>query len=154
MSTAVDIALAMRARRAAIEAKSAAEATLRIARAAFAESQTPEKGEKGDKPDHEWIGTGLRFEKPDGSWGPLVDLRGPKGGSSSGGGSGIGVLTPLPQPVLNTDFLVVQRGGRLYRVSIAALKYVFGAAPLPEGVLLTESGDALITESGDYLVKE
>ena len=38
-----------------------------------------EKGEKGDPPSHEWQGTALRFELPDGSWGPLVDLRGEKG---------------------------------------------------------------------------
>src|SRR5690606_30726335 len=38
-----------------------------------------DKGGKGDPPRHEWQGTALRFELPDGSWGPLVDLRGEKG---------------------------------------------------------------------------
>lgn len=34
-----------------------------------------EKGEKGDIPDHEWDGPNLRFQQPDGSWGPWVDFR-------------------------------------------------------------------------------
>jgi len=38
-----------------------------------------DQGEKGDPPGHEWQGTALRFELPDGSWGPQVDLRGEKG---------------------------------------------------------------------------
>lgn len=38
-----------------------------------------EKGDKGDMPAHEWSGTMLRFEKPDGSWGEFVDLQGADG---------------------------------------------------------------------------
>lgn len=49
------------------------------------------KGEKGDAPAHEWSGTKLRFENPDGSWGDFVELRGPAGQpvavSMGGGGS-------------------------------------------------------------------
>lgn len=37
------------------------------------------QGEKGDKPAHQWSGTDLRFENPDGSWGDYVDLVGPQG---------------------------------------------------------------------------
>lgn len=48
-----------------------------------------EKGDPGPVPKHEWRGSELRFEKPDG-WGPYVDLRGPKGGRGGGGG-GAGV---------------------------------------------------------------
>lgn len=33
----------------------------------------------GPKPNHQWSGTSLRFERPDGSWGPYVNLRGPQG---------------------------------------------------------------------------
>lgn len=42
----------------------------------------------GEAPAHEWDGTRLRFEQPDGSWGPWVDLQGPKGrqGATTGGG--------------------------------------------------------------------
>jgi len=45
-----------------------------------------EKGEKGEMPDHEWRQTSLRFEKPDGTWGKWVNLKGDKG--STGGGIG------------------------------------------------------------------
>jgi hypothetical protein len=44
-----------------------------------------DKGEKGDRgevgpmPKHEWDGTRIRFERPDGSWGEWVDLRGVRG---------------------------------------------------------------------------
>ena len=38
-----------------------------------------EQGPKGDKPAHEWQGTSLRFENPDGSWGQFVDLKGQDG---------------------------------------------------------------------------
>lgn len=55
-----------------------------------------DKGEKGDIPDHRWEGALLQFEKPDGTWGKKVNLRGPighavygGGGSSEGGGSSI-----------------------------------------------------------------
>lgn len=61
-----------------------------------------DRGPKGDKPDHEWSGTALRFEKPDGSWGESVDLRGPKGARGdrgpSGGGGGAGVDRPPISP--------------------------------------------------------
>ena len=32
------------------------------------------RGKDGDIPDHEWIGTGLRFRKPDRTWGDVVNL--------------------------------------------------------------------------------
>lgn len=38
-----------------------------------------EQGPKGDKPAHEWQGTSLRFENPDGSWGAYVNLKGQDG---------------------------------------------------------------------------
>jgi hypothetical protein len=49
-----------------------------------------EPGEIGPMPDHRWRGTKLKFEKPDGSWGEEVDLKGPKGdkGAPGTGGSG------------------------------------------------------------------
>lgn len=39
-------------------------------------------GKRGKMPDHEWEDTSIRFQKPDGSWGEWVDLR----GESTGGG--------------------------------------------------------------------
>ena len=49
-----------------------------------------DKGETGDAPDHEWQGKSLRFRKPNGQWGRLVDLLGPagsRGGAGKGGGA-------------------------------------------------------------------
>lgn len=75
------------------------------------------KGGKGDKPAHEWIGSGLRFEKPDGTWGETVDLRGQKGAHGSRGGGGgcapagfdIDAL-PAASDELPTEFLALQVG--------------------------------------------
>lgn len=47
-------------------------------------------GPKGDAPQHEWVGSKLRFRKPDGSWGELVDLKGPKGDPGKRGLTGAG----------------------------------------------------------------
>ncbi len=58
-----------------------------------------EKGDTGPMPDHEWRGTELRLQKPDGTWGAWVDLRGAKGsrgerGPSGGGGGGYSAPAP------------------------------------------------------------
>lgn len=37
------------------------------------------KGEKGDIPKHEWEGTSIRFELPNGEWGEWIDLKGKDG---------------------------------------------------------------------------
>lgn len=46
-------------------------------------------GPTGPIPAHQWIGTAVRFQNPDGSWGALVDLGGvptiPGGGSDPDG---------------------------------------------------------------------
>jgi hypothetical protein len=49
------------------------------------------EGPIGPAPEHEWDGTKLCFEQPDGSWGEAVDLKGPKGepGRDGVGGGGI-----------------------------------------------------------------
>lgn len=116
------------------------------------------QGPKGDKPAHEWNGTALRFENPDGSWGELVDLRGPKGAAGRGSGSstsGISISGDLSLPVLDTDQVIVLRGGGFYRVTVGQLKDVFGGGAVPTGdALLTEAGDRLTTEAGDSLVLE
>lgn len=46
-------------------------------------------GPIGPMPDHDWDGTKLRFQRPDGHWGEAVDLKGERGfhGQSGGGGS-------------------------------------------------------------------
>jgi len=50
-------------------------------------------GEKGDKPGHQWKGSKLRFERPDGSWGKYVDLQGKDGNSWSIVGKSAGSVT-------------------------------------------------------------
>lgn len=49
-----------------------------------------EDGPIGPIPDHQWSGTAIRFQEPDGDWGKYVDLRGPVGphGQSGAGGAG------------------------------------------------------------------
>lgn len=47
-----------------------------------------EQGEKGDKPAHQWDGTKLRIENPDGTWGTYVDLQGSKGEQGIQGNKG------------------------------------------------------------------
>ena len=64
-------------------------------------------GPQGDKPDHEWKGTALRFEKPDGTWGDLVELKGPAGKRGGGGAGGSIAPAPLESPVMSwTDGLL------------------------------------------------
>ncbi len=41
--------------------------------------QQGEKGDTGPMPNHDWSGTALRFENPDGTWGDRVDLKGEPG---------------------------------------------------------------------------
>lgn len=36
-------------------------------------------GDQGDTVRHQWSGTSLRFENPNGTWGSYVNLKGPKG---------------------------------------------------------------------------
>lgn len=66
----------------------------------------------GPRPDHQWDGTRLRFEEPDGRWGKWVDLVGPRGAQGSGGG-----VRPFTPATVNpatdevpTGFLVEQSG--------------------------------------------
>lgn len=47
-----------------------------------------ERGPIGPMPEHEWIGTNLRFQEPSGEWGEFVDLEGPKGEKGDPGQDG------------------------------------------------------------------
>ncbi len=60
-----------------------------------------EKGETGEEPEHEWQDTSLRFRRPDGSWGWLVDLKGDTGGKGDQGipgPTGVGIPGPAGNP--------------------------------------------------------
>lgn len=65
------------------------------------------EGAMGPMPDHQWYGTKLRFEEPDGNWGPYTDLQGPPGvpgasGIGGGGGSAGAGMTTTERLQLNT----------------------------------------------------
>jgi hypothetical protein len=62
-----------------------------LAKAKGKDGKDGEAGKSGAIPKHEWDGTRLRFQKPDGKWGEWVDLRGkrgPKGADGESGSSG------------------------------------------------------------------
>lgn len=54
------------------------------------------QGPKGDKPAHEWVGSRIRFENPDGSWGDFENLKGPKGNDGKPGKDGIHGARGIP----------------------------------------------------------
>lgn len=125
-----------------------------------------ERGDTGPMPAHEWRGTQLRFEKPDGTWGDFVELRGPKGargdrgasggggGSSSGSGfdpSGLPMASAAPLPAE----VIVQQGGTWVRATWTQMLGWIGAVPPSGGgVILTEDGLGLLAEDGATLVTE
>lgn len=92
-------------------------------------------GERGPMPDHEWKGTRLRFQKPDGNWGKLVDLKGKQGdpGHTSilvrggGGGDGLAGLLPGNSGVEPAGIAVVQ-GGQWVNLPWAAFMSVMASA--------------------------
>ena len=67
------------------------------------------KGQKGDKPAHQWVGTSLQFENPDGTQGASVNLKGNTGpantltiGTVSSGASAAANITGVaPNQILN-----------------------------------------------------
>ena len=76
------------------------------------------KGDKGDKPAHEWKGTQIRFEMPNGQWGKYIDLKGQDGiGRFMGGSSGLQVITSSDNSITVTqvgqtvDLVAVGGGG-------------------------------------------
>lgn len=109
------------------------------------------KGEKGDTPDHEWIGTGLRFEKPDGTWGETVELQGPRGhrgGGGGGGGSAVAFdfdLLPPGTDEVPTEFAVKQ-SGQFVRVTYAQMQQWF-----TPGTETTTANGTAITVNGQIV---
>jgi hypothetical protein len=115
-------------------------------------------------PDHEWIGTMLRFQKPDGDWGELVNLkgkdgaRGPRGpggggGAGDGGGfdpSGLSPAADAPTP----DEVIVYQSGQWVRASWAQFAGWIGSPALETFRLMTEGGEPIMAEYGAYLRTE
>lgn len=114
------------------------------------------KGDDGQPPQHRWVGSKLQFKNPDGSWGKLVDLKGPRssggglwfGGSSgsSGGGSGTD-LDSLPictNPQGITELVVKEDGvWKRLEVTVVAQEYCS---------FVTADGEMLITADGEKFV--
>ena len=46
-------------------------------------------GDVGPRPEHEWNGTSVRFQRADGNWGPYIDLLGPTGDKGDRGDTGL-----------------------------------------------------------------
>lgn len=117
-------------------------------------------GERGPAPDHQWRGTKLRFQKPDGTWGKLVDLKGEPGKQ----GSGVtvtpagGIWTPdylgTATDDLPESFIVRQSGTWVIASYEQMATWLGGSGPVITDALLTEGGDTLVTESGDTLIQE
>lgn len=95
-------------------------------------------GERGPAPDHQWKSTKLRFQKPDGTWGKYVDLRGERGpaGGSGGGvwtgsGNGTGPAWSPDDLAEATDAIpaefIVQQDGEWVRATYAQMATWFSA---------------------------
>lgn len=98
-------------------------------------------GERGPAPDHQWKSTKLRFQKPDGTWGKYVDLKGERGASGAGGGgwsTSSGASGGEPGPAWSPDELaeatdtvpdefIVQQNGQWVRATYAQVAAWLGA---------------------------
>lgn len=136
----------------------------------FLDKVKGDKGDKGDIPKHEWKGTKLRFEKPNGGWGKWVDLKGytaviqqSGGGNSSGSTSGSGSADFLG--LTDTPDSYAGQGGKLVAVKadVSGLEFIapsaggaetdpiFTAWDKSTGISITESQ---ISDLGTYLTVE
>jgi hypothetical protein len=110
-------------------------------------------GPPGPKPRHEWKETELRFEKPDGSWGKYVDLRGPPGPHVGGGGVAY-VESPFDIDSLpigdetTPEEIVVKQNGIWVRITWDQFMTLIGTPSEP--LALSLNGDPL-SLNGDAL---
>lgn len=126
-----------------------------LRRAEIVDAARGEKGEKGDvgpRPDHQWKGSKLRFEKPDGTWGDYVDLKGPKGEDgkrvvvlSGGGNSGAGLDVLPPATTGEPQAVAVMVGGAWVKMSWAAFSAVI-AGTMDMGTPLSRRSDFVGTD--------
>ncbi|MDP3822881.1 MAG: hypothetical protein Q8R33_15525 [Burkholderiales bacterium] len=91
-------------------------------RAAALAAKDAERGPRGPRglvgpmPRHEWDGTKLRFEQPEG-WGAWVDVRGERGLPGEGGGGGGRLPTvdlnklPAANPLVMPEQMIVRQNG-------------------------------------------
>lgn len=88
-----------------------------------------EDGKMGPRPEHEWKGTKLRFEKRDGKWGRWKDLRGKSGGGAFLQGS-------------TGKMIEVQSDGAIITQSLKSVNFA-------EGLKVTDNGLGYITVDAD-----
>lgn len=105
------------------------------------------RGPPGPKPKHEWDGTRLRFERPDGKWGEWVDLQGEDGVTRIVGGGGGFNPDALPLASNTTpDLFLVHQADGWKRATYAQMRAWFPsgtATPQPvtvNGVSVTVGG--------------
>lgn len=101
------------------------------------------KGEQGEIPKHQWSGTKLRFENPDGTWGKWVDLKGPRGGSWFGGGFNLDHLPISTNPSGVTE-IIVKEAGVWKRLPVE-----IQVAPDLSCTFITSDGEIFITSEGE-----
>lgn len=117
---------------------------------AAAKGQPGDPGPAGPIPKHEWKGSKLRFEQPDGKWGKWTDLKGPRGDDGNSGtvivrqgGAGSNGLEQLAESVsgaIPTDFAVLQDG-----------QWVRLSWPAFAEIIMNALGTAVASGSGDIL---
>lgn len=101
------------------------------------------KGDIGPSPEHQWVGTALAFQNPDGTWDQAVELKGdkgdqgppgPPGESRSGGGGGGRIVTYNSDGTINIAGQPVPIGGSL------GVPFAFTSRALTD----SDNGDNLI----------
>jgi hypothetical protein len=99
---------------------------------AVPKAKAGEPGPRGPMPDHQWDGSKLRFEKPDGSWGPKVDLQGPKGkdGKGGSGGGAVYVDAGTSGAVIDDENVSAEKTWSSQQISAALSEVSQGAAGL------------------------
>lgn len=119
-----------------------------------------EDGDLGPMPRHQWKGTRLRFEDGErGSWGKYVDLqgrpgppgpRGAPGKDGAGSGADLATLDMLASDVAETDTMIIERAGELFRVSVSDLQSVLGGSTVPADTVY--AGDEPILAGSEYVI--
>lgn len=146
-------------------AKQQGEFTERLGAVAKQQDAKGKDGAVGPKPDHEWKGTRLRFEKPDGKWGKFVDIKGDPGkpggssstplfGSSHASDFDISSLAAASDAV--PDEFVVRQGDSWVRASFAQIvQWLYSATQQGDSVTVNGSpvtvGAQLVTVNGNQM---
>lgn len=118
-------------------------------------------GPKGDKPAHQWNGSQLRFENPNGTWGLYTDLIGPQGPKGEKGDKGDpgpqgpqGVQGPAGDGqsyVVFQELFIATQGqtvfewnsGYVYPTGINAIAVYLNGTRLPNSAFVETSGNSI-----------